>query len=426
MPDPPGYYGPNGTPYDPYGPTPFEDQGAGGPNRTNYSIQGGSPYGLYGGTEDNPQYYYNPFTNESGRIPGYSGFDTSPRYIDQPDPGYAESQPSLDIGGIDIPPADMRDPTQYDPFQGPFQSGIPDWLQAQLNSGSTGQDYTSPAYNGTLPEVANYGDLPAYSLSDRPGYVPGSPTDTLSRMAGGAIGTVAGNALFPGAGPSHRSGAQRSIKPFSSARILLGAKCVLVKPLELGLWTVLVDQSLEARVFAQRVPDGIELEHCDREAVWDVEQMIEQAKCFVEFPGRGINLGERSGALWPIKGVLGFRQQFDGALAFVDRFFFLTQGSKHKTQLSVSTGILRRFTHQFLCDSARMLECDSRVLFIALIQIKHPLKQSLRARCSRSGSQGLATKLLYHLKALWKLPLQRQNPNAYPSDEPRWVGFGRN
>src|SRR5438477_12253575 len=118
--------------------------------------------------------------------------------------------------------------------------------------------------------------------------------------------------------------------------------------------------------------------------------MIKQAKRFVEFTSPGINLSERCGALWPIKGVLRFGQQFDGALAFVDRFFFLTQGSKHNPQLSVSSGILRRFTHEVLCDSARVLIRDSRLLFSTLIPLKRPLEKSLRARCSRSGSQGLA------------------------------------
>ena len=73
-----------------------------------------------------------------------------------------------------------------------------------------------------------------------------------------------------------------------------------------ALWAVLLDQSLEARIFAQRVPGWIELEHWDGETVGDSEQMIEKSKCFVEFPGPGINLGERSGDLRPIKGVLGF------------------------------------------------------------------------------------------------------------------------
>src|SRR5438105_7680230 len=102
--------------------------------------------------------------------------------------------------------------------------------------------------------------------------------------------------------------------------------------------------------------------------------MIEQAKCFVEFSGPGINLGQGSGGLWPIKGILGFRQQFDGTLAFVDRFFLLTQSSKHETQLSMSSGILRRFTHELLRDNARLLERVSRLLLLALVPIKHPLK----------------------------------------------------
>ena len=70
---------------------------------------------------------------------------------------------------------------------------------------------------------------------------------------------------------------------------------------------VFVDQSLVARIFAQRIPGWIELEHRDGEIVRNREQMIEQAKCFVEFPGPGINLGERGRALRSIKGVLGFR-----------------------------------------------------------------------------------------------------------------------
>ena len=70
---------------------------------------------------------------------------------------------------------------------------------------------------------------------------------------------------------------------------------------------VFVDQSLEARIFAQRIPGGIELEHWDGEVARDREQMIEQAKCFIGFTSPGINLGERRSYSRPIKGVLGFR-----------------------------------------------------------------------------------------------------------------------
>ena len=69
---------------------------------------------------------------------------------------------------------------------------------------------------------------------------------------------------------------------------------------------VFVDQGLVARIFPERVPGWIELEHWDGESAWDGKQMIEQSKCLVEFAGPGINLGERSGSLRSIKGVLGF------------------------------------------------------------------------------------------------------------------------
>jgi len=73
----------------------------------------------------------------------------------------------------------------------------------------------------------------------------------------------------------------------------------------------------------------------------DSEQMIEQAKCFVEFPGPGINLGERSGCLRPIKGVLGFGSQFNCALAFGDGFLLLTQRRKDEAVLPVASWIIR-------------------------------------------------------------------------------------
>ena len=75
----------------------------------------------------------------------------------------------------------------------------------------------------------------------------------------------------------------------------------------LTLRCVLVDQSLVARIFTEWIPGWIELEHRDGQITRDCEQMIEQAKCFIEFSGAGINLGERGGAARPIKGILRFR-----------------------------------------------------------------------------------------------------------------------
>ena len=98
---------------------------------------------------------------------------------------------------------------------------------------------------------------------------------------------------------------------------------------------MLVDQSLEARVFPQGVPCRIELKHWDVETVWDNEQMIEQPKCFIELYGRSINLGERGGTLRPIECVLGFRSQFNCAFAIGDRFLILTHCRKEEAILPV-------------------------------------------------------------------------------------------
>src|SRR5258705_6316153 len=75
----------------------------------------------------------------------------------------------------------------------------------------------------------------------------------------------------------------------------------------LSLSTVLVDQSLKARVFAQRVPSGIEFEKRNGEAVWRCEQMIEQAKGLIVVTGPNVNLRERGGDRWSAESVFGFR-----------------------------------------------------------------------------------------------------------------------
>src|ERR1700751_5906533 len=69
---------------------------------------------------------------------------------------------------------------------------------------------------------------------------------------------------------------------------------------------VLVTQRLEPSIFAQPIPDRIDLEQWNRETVRDAEQMIDQAKCFISFPGQCINLRQRGSAPRPIKCVLRF------------------------------------------------------------------------------------------------------------------------
>src|SRR4026207_1383484 len=111
-----------------------------------------------------------------------------------------------------------------------------------------------------------------------------------------------------------RCGSQTS----SSVCGMLSPKMFFISTLKrvLTLRSVLVDQRLEARIFAQRIPGGIELEHWDSEAAWDDQQMIEEAKCFIRFTSPSIDLGQRLSCSRSIKSVLRFRQQFDGPFAF--------------------------------------------------------------------------------------------------------------
>src|SRR5439155_7757945 len=170
---------------------------------------------------------------------------------------------------------------------------------------------------------------------------------------------------------------------------------------------VLVDQSLIARIFAERIPGWIKLEQRDGEIGRDCEQMIEQTKCFIGFSGPSINLGERSGSLRPIKGVLGFRPQLNCAFPFGDGFLALTQRRKNEAVLRVPGSISGSFEEQFSRDLARALELCPRFGLIALEQVNHAFRESLWCR-GRSGSKHRFTaKSFKDLKSIRKLPLQR-------------------
>src|SRR5438128_6371539 len=139
--------------------------------------------------------------------------------------------------------------------------------------------------------------------------------------------------------------------------------------------------------------------------------MIDQPKCFFMFPDPGVNFCKSSSGLWPIKGVLRFRQELDRLLAFVDCFLFPAQARKNSTKLPVATRIVRRVTHEFVCHSSGVLERCLRLHFIALIEIKSPFQESFRATNTARGSQCLSVKLLCYVKSIGELPLQSQNPN---------------
>ena len=85
----------------------------------------------------------------------------------------------------------------------------------------------------------------------------------------------------------------------------------------------------------------------------------------------------------------------------------MPQASEHSAELRVTTGIVGRLTHESLCHGSGLLESRTRLFFIAQMQIQGSFQKCFWARASLWVSQCLAAKLLYHLKSLSKLPLQR-------------------
>ena len=136
--------------------------------------------------------------------------------------------------------------------------------------------------------------------------------------------------------------------------------------------------------------------------------MIEQPKCLVVFPDARVDLRQGGREERPIKRVFGFRQQFDRALAFVNRFLFLAQARENSSELCVPGCVVRTFTQQLLGEDPRALERCLCLFFIAQMQILVPFKKSFWASGIAGASQRLSAKLLQHLKSIGKLPLQRQ------------------
>src|SRR2546421_1438439 len=108
---------------------------------------------------------------------------------------------------------------------------------------------------------------------------------------------------------------------------MLSPKMFFISTLKgvLTLWCVLVDQSLVALIFAQRIPYRIELETRNGDSVWNNEQVIKQAKCFIRFAGPRVNLRKHNSHVRPIESVLRFRQQLNCALALCDCRILLTE-----------------------------------------------------------------------------------------------------
>src|SRR5262249_12513156 len=139
------------------------------------------------------------------------------------------------------------------------------------------------------------------------------------------------------------------------------------------------------------------------------------------FRDSGVNFGEPSGGLRPIKSVLRLRQQFNRLLAFVDRILFPTHARENGAELPVTSWIVRSLTHEFLSQRSGVLECGLRLHLVALIQIKPPFQESFWTRGSVEVRQCLSVKLLHHFESIGKFPLQRQNPNPLSRNQPIWI-----
>src|SRR5262249_34016460 len=152
-------------------------------------------------------------------------------------------------------------------------------------------------------------------------------------------------------------------------------------------------------------PCRIEFERWHREAVWHLEQMIEEAECFVVCSDGRIDFCKTSCGLRSTKGVLRFRQQFYCVLAFVNCVFFLTQPRQNGAELHMTTRILGSLTHKLLCNWSGSLESGLRFHLLALMQIKSAFHQSFWATACLWVKQCFSAKLLHHLKGISEPPL---------------------
>src|SRR5262249_36167169 len=145
---------------------------------------------------------------------------------------------------------------------------------------------------------------------------------------------------------------------------------------------------------AQGIPHRIEPENVNRQAARYLQQMIDQAECFVVFADPGVNFGESSGGLRPIKSIFRFRQQFDCLPSFTDRFLFQAHARKNNAELSVTSRIARSVTDQFFGYSSGVLERRLRPRMIALIQIETSFQESFWTRGGGEVRQCLSRELL--------------------------------
>src|SRR5436309_5216750 len=100
----------------------------------------------------------------------------------------------------------------------------------------------------------------------------------------------------------------------------------------LSFCSVPIDQCLKTGIASHRIPHRIKCEEGNRDSIGSTQRTVNELKRLIGFACPGVDLSERNSHLWPIKGILRFRQKFDGAFAFGDRRVLLTKPSQNHTE----------------------------------------------------------------------------------------------
>src|SRR6266852_1302865 len=103
----------------------------------------------------------------------------------------------------------------------------------------------------------------------------------------------------------------------------------------LSFRTVLVDQSLKARIGAERIPNRIYLKTLHGDSARSAQQSIQNFDYASVVAKNGVNFGHPSRNFRAAEGVLAFRLQFGRALRLRQRGVLFVEVGEHFCQLNV-------------------------------------------------------------------------------------------
>src|SRR2546430_17239487 len=109
----------------------------------------------------------------------------------------------------------------------------------------------------------------------------------------------------------------------------------------LSLSSVLVDQTLKARIASQWIPNWIYFQSLCGDAAWSAQQSIEYLDRAIALTQNRVNLRYASHNFRTSKRVFGFGKQFGRALRLRERRVLLAEKCEHFCQLNVVVGIIR-------------------------------------------------------------------------------------